>query len=63
MAVMLRGEDLGDGGLRLDESDATTGGGEGAAANKSMQVWDKDGRRISSRRLAVSSIFPSLVLV
>ena len=54
VAVSLRGEDLHGGGLRLDESE-TTGGSGNTAASKSMQVWDKDGRRISSRRLAVSA--------
>ena len=57
-AVVLRGEDLAGGGLSLDESFTVTGGHDRAAANKSMQVWDKDGRRISSRRLAVSGICP-----
>ena len=57
-AVVLRGEDLAGGGLSLEESFTVTGGHDRAAANKSMQVWDKDGRRISSRRLAVSDICP-----
>jgi NO-binding membrane sensor protein with MHYT domain len=51
---MDRGEDLG-GGLSLGEGSGAMGGsGVAAAASKSMQVWDKDGQRISSRRLAVS---------
>ena len=56
--VVLRGEDLSGGGLSLEESGTWTGDGDQAAANKSMQVWDKDGRRISSRRLAVSDVLP-----
>ena len=49
------GEDLDGGGLSLDEFhdvEARNGSSEQNGASKSMQVWDRDGRRISSRRLA-----------
>ena len=49
------GEDLDGGGLSLDQwhdIGTSNGSSERDGASKSMQVWDRDGRRISSRRLA-----------